>query len=62
MIAQRMFAAVEPYCEDCFITPMAAVAGSVAEAILETMTATATLDRAYVNGDQKNVFDRRRVC
>jgi ApbE superfamily uncharacterized protein (UPF0280 family) len=49
MIAQRMFAAVEPYCEDCFITPMAAVAGSVAEAILESMTATATLDRAYVN-------------
>jgi len=44
-----MFAAVEPYCEDCFITPMAAVAGSVAEAILESMTATATLDRAYLN-------------
>ncbi len=49
LIAQRMFAAVEPYSEDCFITPMAAVAGSVAESILETMTATATLDRAYVN-------------
>jgi ApbE superfamily uncharacterized protein (UPF0280 family) len=49
MIAQRMFAAVEPHCEDCFITPMAAVAGSVAEAILESMTTTATLDRAYVN-------------
>jgi len=49
MIAQRMFAAVEPYCEDCFITPMAAVAGAVAETILEAMTTTATLDRAYVN-------------
>jgi len=48
-IAQRMFAAVEPYCEDCFITPMAAVAGSVAEAILESMTVAATLERAYVN-------------
>ena len=47
--AQRMFAAVEPYCEDCFITPMAAVAGSVAEAILESMTVAATLERAYVN-------------
>lgn len=49
VIAQRMFAAVEPYCEDCFITPMAAVAGSVAEEILEAMTAAATLDRACVN-------------
>jgi uncharacterized protein len=49
LVAQRMFAAVEPYFEDCFITPMATVAGSVAEAILESMTATATLERAYVN-------------
>lgn len=49
VIARRMFSAVEPYCEDCFITPMAAVAGSVAEAILESVTATATLDRACVN-------------
>jgi uncharacterized protein len=49
VIARRMFAAVEPYCEDCFITPMAAVAGSVAEEILEAMTAAATLDRTYVN-------------
>ena len=49
VVAQRMFAAVEPYCEDCFITPMAAVAGAVAEEILESMTAASTLDRAYVN-------------
>jgi len=48
-VAQRMFAAVEPYCMDSFITPMAAVAGSVAEAILESMTVAATLERAYVN-------------
>jgi ApbE superfamily uncharacterized protein (UPF0280 family) len=48
-VAQRMFAAVEPYCEDCFITPMAAVAGSVGEAILESMTVAANLERAYVN-------------
>lgn len=49
VVARRMFAAVEPYCEDRFITPMAAVAGSVAEEILETMTAAGTLKRAYVN-------------
>ena len=48
-IAQRMFAAVEPYAEQCFITPMAAVAGAVAETVLEVMTAAAPLDRAYVN-------------
>jgi len=48
-VAQRMVAAVEPYCEDCFITPMAAVAGSVAEEILKSMMATATVERAYVN-------------
>jgi ApbE superfamily uncharacterized protein (UPF0280 family) len=49
LIAQRMFAAIEPYCEDCFITPMAAVAGAVAEELLKSMTAAATLDRAFVN-------------
>ena len=49
VVARRMIAAVEPYCEDCFITPMAAVAGSVAKEILESMTAAADLDRAYVN-------------
>jgi len=49
VVARRMFAAVEPYCEDCLITSMAAVAGSVAEEILEAMTAVSYLDRAYVN-------------
>src|SRR5258708_16122774 len=48
-VAQRMFAAVEPYCELCFITPMAAVAAAVAETILDSMLAVAPLDRAYVN-------------
>jgi ApbE superfamily uncharacterized protein (UPF0280 family) len=48
-VAQRMFDAVEPFSEQCFITPMAAVAGSVAEEILESMTAATTVDRAYVN-------------
>ena len=34
---------------DHFITPMAAVAGAVAEEILGAMTGAARLDRAYVN-------------
>ena len=48
-VAQRMFAAVEPYCEQCFITPMAGVAGAVAETVLESMLGAASFDRAYVN-------------
>lgn len=48
-IGRRMFAAVLPYCGDCYITPMAAVAGAVAEAVLDAMLAAAPLDRAYVN-------------
>ena len=49
VIARRMAAAVEPYAERCFITPMAAVAGAVAEEILETMTKGTELARCYVN-------------
>jgi uncharacterized protein len=48
VIAKRMVAAVTPYCEQTFITPMAAVAGAVAEEMLATMAA-AKLSRAYVN-------------
>lgn len=48
-IAQRMCAAVRPYASRMFITPMAAVAGAVAEEILEAMTTTACLTRACVN-------------
>jgi uncharacterized protein len=48
-IARRMVAAVRPYASQIFITPMAAVAGAVAEEILETMIAAAKLSRAYVN-------------
>src|SRR5258708_15366054 len=48
-IARRMLAAVRPYASRIFITPMAAVAGAVAEEILEVMTAAAKLSRAYVN-------------
>ncbi|WP_296744673.1 UPF0280 family protein [Mesorhizobium sp.] len=46
--ARRMEAAVMPLAE-CFITPMAAVAGSVADEILEALLAGRRLDRAYVN-------------
>ncbi|QIG98387.1 UPF0280 family protein [Bradyrhizobium sp. 6(2017)] len=49
VVARRMHAAVAPFAAGCFITPMAAVAGSVAEEILGAMLAAATLDRAYVN-------------
>src|SRR5258706_2431914 len=49
VVARRMQAAVGPYCEQTFITPMAAVAGAVAEEILGSMTSAANLSRAYVN-------------
>jgi uncharacterized protein len=48
-VARRMHDAVAPFAADCFITPMAAVAGSVAEEILAAMTDSARLARAYVN-------------
>src|SRR6478752_3861065 len=44
-----MHAAVAPFAVGHFITPMAAVAGSVAEEILGAMLDAARLDRAYVN-------------
>ena len=49
VVASRMHAAVAPFAADCFITPMAAVAGSVAAEILGAMLAVASLDQAYVN-------------
>lgn len=48
-VARRMFAAVLPYACEVFITPMAAVAGAVAEEILRVMIDAAELSRAYVN-------------
>ena len=48
-IARRMLAAVRPYASRTFITPMAAVAGAVAEEILEAMRTATELSRAYVN-------------
>ena len=49
LVARRMHAAVAPFAADHFITPMAAVAGSVAEEVLGAMAVAAQLDRAYVN-------------
>jgi uncharacterized protein len=48
-VARRMVDTVQPYAPTHFITPMAAVAGAVAEEILEAMTSAAKLSRAYVN-------------
>jgi uncharacterized protein len=49
IVARRMHAAVAPFAADHFITPMAAVAGAVAEEILGAMLREARLERAYVN-------------
>ncbi len=48
-VARRMHAAVAPFAPGHFITPMAAVAGAVAEEILGAMVCKARLERAYVN-------------
>ena len=47
-VAKRMVAAVWQH-RDVFITPMAAVAGAVAEEILEALLAGRRLRKAYVN-------------
>lgn len=49
VVARRMQAAVAPHAGSHFITPMAAVAGAVADEILAAMRAVAPLDRAFVN-------------
>jgi uncharacterized protein len=48
-VARRMAAAVRPFRARRFLTPMAAVAGAVAEEVLEAMTTGRQLARAYVN-------------
>jgi ApbE superfamily uncharacterized protein (UPF0280 family) len=48
-VARRMAAAVSPFRVRRFLTPMAAVAGAVAEEVLEAMTTDRKLARAYVN-------------
>jgi ApbE superfamily uncharacterized protein (UPF0280 family) len=48
LVGQRMFRACLPFATR-FITPMAAVAGSVADELMAAMRAAVPLDRAYVN-------------
>jgi ApbE superfamily uncharacterized protein (UPF0280 family) len=48
-VARRMEAAVRPHARGTFVTPMAAVAGAVAEEILAAMLAKAAPTRTYVN-------------
>lgn len=48
-VARRMWRATAGLAGYAFITPMAAVAGSVAEEVLDAMLAAATLSRAFVN-------------
>jgi ApbE superfamily uncharacterized protein (UPF0280 family) len=47
-VALRMLSACGAY-PDCFVTPMAAVAGAVADELLAVMLRAAKLDRAFVN-------------
>jgi ApbE superfamily uncharacterized protein (UPF0280 family) len=47
-VARRMLAAVRPH-RAVFVTPMAAVAGAVADAVLAAMIPTPGLAKAYVN-------------
>ncbi|MEQ8356104.1 MAG: UPF0280 family protein [Kiloniellaceae bacterium] len=47
-VARRMAAACQCH-RGCFVTPMAAVAGAVADHVLAAMTEAAALTRAYVN-------------
>ncbi len=49
VVARRMADAVAPFAAERFLTPMAAVAGAVAEEVLAAMVAAAPLERAYVN-------------
>ena len=48
-VARRMQAAVAPFAAETFITPMAAVAGAVADEVLGAMVRVAPLRRAAVN-------------
>jgi len=47
-VARRMAAACQPFA-DVFVTPMAAVAGAVADELMATMLAAAPLAKAFVN-------------
>ena len=48
-VARRMHAACLPFAHLGYLTPMAAVAGAVADEVLASMTDAADMTRAYVN-------------
>jgi uncharacterized protein len=54
-VARRMMAACWAH-REMFVTPMAAVAGAVADEILAAMVEAATLERAYVNNSGDIAF------
>ena len=63
-VARRMVKAVGPHASNCFVTPMAAVAGAVADEVVEHMKMAADLDRAFVNngGDIAIHLAEGRTC
>ena len=48
-VAQRMHRATHPFASTVFVTPMAAVAGAVADEVLSAITTQVPVRRAYVN-------------
>ena len=60
IVAQADGARCGAVCSRRFITPMAAVAGAVAEEVLQAMTAHAALRRAYVNNGGDIALHLRR--
>ena len=58
-VAQRMVEACKVH-QDNFVTPMAAVAGAVADEILDTMIGSADLTKAYVNNGGDIAFHLSR--
>ena len=54
--ARRMHYAVKPYAANIFVTPMAAVAGAVADEILAAMAGATTFDKGYVNNGGDTAF------
>ena len=49
VVARRMHDAASLFAQEQLVTPMAAVAGSIADEVLTAMTTNAQLQRAYVN-------------
>ncbi len=54
--ARRMHYAVTPYARNIFVTPMAAVAGAVADEILAAMVGATNFEKGYVNNGGDTAF------